>query len=331
MSEIINNKFIRTESFSNINKNILGINLESPVSHMNMSNITYYQNMSNSYNSPQIQNVSVDTIFDSPYNRNDNEQDSFDQEESTPKMYFDFNQNHNNAENDQNPKELDKKYNGPQLSISNLKTNDYSLINKPEIEILPKIQNIVSTANFCCKLNLKEISLIAKNSEYNPKRFSGLIMRIKEPKTTALIFSTGKIVVLGAKTEQDSEKACRRFGKILKNNIGYKVFFKSFKIQNIVASCDIKFKIPLTKLFIHMKRYLNSKKIFYEAECFPGLIYHYIDEDSISNQADNKQLNLVFLIFWSGKIVIAGAKNRNQIYKAFEKVYPLLKQFKENL
>ncbi|KAF4524594.1 hypothetical protein B566_EDAN008549 [Ephemera danica] len=44
-----------------------------------------------------------------------------------------------------------------------------------------------------CKLDLKKIALHARNAEYNPKRFAAVIMRIREPRTTALIFSSGKM------------------------------------------------------------------------------------------------------------------------------------------
>ena len=33
-------------------------------------------------------------------------------------------------------------------------------------------------------------ALHARNAEYNPKRFAAVIMRIREPKTTALIFKS---------------------------------------------------------------------------------------------------------------------------------------------
>ena len=45
----------------------------------------------------------------------------------------------------------------------------------------------------CSKLDLKKIALHARNAEYNPKRFAAVIMRIREPRTTALIFSSGTI------------------------------------------------------------------------------------------------------------------------------------------
>ena len=37
---------------------------------------------------------------------------------------------------------------------------------------------------------------------------------------------------------------------------------------------------------------------------------------------------ICLLIFKSGKLVFVGAKQRNDIYSAFEKIFPLLKQYK---
>ncbi|RLV98314.1 hypothetical protein DV515_00010909 [Chloebia gouldiae] len=75
--------------------------------------------------------------------------------------------------------------------------------------IVPQLQNIVSTVNLACKLDLKNIALRARNAEYNPKRFAAVIMRIREPRTTALIFSSGKMVCTGAKRSTDKALAIR--------------------------------------------------------------------------------------------------------------------------
>jgi transcription initiation factor TFIID TATA-box-binding protein len=61
--------------------------------------------------------------------------------------------------------------------------------------ITPTLQNIVATVNLGCTLNLKQITLHARNAEYNPKRFAAVIMRIREPKTTALIFRHSDVPV----------------------------------------------------------------------------------------------------------------------------------------
>src|ERR1700730_4617787 len=80
-----------------------------------------------------------------------------------------------------------------------------------------------------------------------PQRFAAVIMRIRDPKTTALIFASGKMVVTGAKSEDDSRLASRKYARIVQK-LGFDAKFLDFKIQNIVGSCDVKFPIRLEGL-----------------------------------------------------------------------------------
>ena len=93
-------------------------------------------------------------------------------------------------------------------------------------------------------------------------------MRIRNPKTTALIFSTGKIVITGAKSENDIMMAARIFEKTVQkviegdvaerigeldkgmadNALVQRVNLSDLKIQNIVASTDVGFSIKLEEL-----------------------------------------------------------------------------------
>jgi len=178
--------------------------------------------------------------------------------------------------------------------------------------ILPTLQNIVATVNLDCRLDLKTIALHARNAEYNPKRFAAVIMRIREPKTTALIFASGKMVVTGAKSEDDSKLASRKYARIIQK-LGFNAKFTDFKIQNIVGSCDVKFPIRLEGL---ASKHHNFSS--YEPELFPGLIYRMMKP------------KIVLLIFVSGKIVLTGAKVREEIYQAFELIYPVLSDFRKS-
>ncbi|MCJ1473811.1 TATA-box-binding protein [Lambiella insularis] len=177
--------------------------------------------------------------------------------------------------------------------------------------IVPTLQNIVATVNLDCRLDLKTIALHARNAEYNPKRFAAVIMRIRDPKTTALIFASGKMVVTGAKSEDDSKLASRKYARIIQK-LGFNAKFTDFKIQNIVGSCDIKFPIRLEGLASRHHHFSS-----YEPELFPGLIYRMIKP------------KIVLLIFVSGKIVLTGAKVREEIYQAFEMIYPVLSDFRK--
>lgn len=62
-----------------------------------------------------------------------------------------------------------------------------------------KIQNCVATVNLGCDLNLQKINFRTRNSEYNPSRFHGVIMRIREPRCTVCISFNRK---KGKKTEK---------------------------------------------------------------------------------------------------------------------------------
>ncbi|XP_053488591.1 TATA box-binding protein-like 2 isoform X2 [Ictalurus furcatus] len=115
--------------------------------------------------------------------------------------------------------------------------------------IIPQLQNIVSTVNLACPLDLKAIALQARNAEYNPKRFAAVIMRIREPRTTALIFSSGKMVCTGAKSEEQSRLAARKYARVVQK-LGFPAKFLDFKIQNMVGSCDVCFPIRLEGLVL---------------------------------------------------------------------------------
>jgi transcription initiation factor TFIID TATA-box-binding protein len=288
-------------------------NLSSPLIANNQ--INYYQSPTpDNYYTPLINyntQFMNETLND--YSQNENINVNRNNMVQTPVM----NLNENNIIQDNNSIEL---YKPESKSCETIDSSSLGSRNS-QIDILPKIENIVSTANLNCQLNLREIALQIKNAEYNPKRFSAVITKLKEPKTTALIFSSGRIVCLGAKTEEMSKKACRKFAKSLKS-LNYNVGFKEFKIQNIVGSADVGFQISLIKLYMHLLKNNKSKKInlvAYQPELFPGLIYRMIDP------------SIVLLIFVSGKIVLTGAKYKNDIYEGFKNIYPVLAKFKINI
>ena len=174
------------------------------------------------------------------------------------------------------------------------------------VSSLPQIQNIVCTVELGCSLDLQYISTHAYNVEYNPKRFPAVTMRIRTPRTTALIFKNGKLVVTGAKIEHDAKIASRRYARIIQK-MGFTVSFRKFKIQNIVASSGLNAPICLNTLSSKL-----GQSASYEPEIFTGLIC--------------KSKNHTILVFLSGKMIITGARTRQEIYKAYNNIYPVLKQ-----
>lgn len=173
--------------------------------------------------------------------------------------------------------------------------------------MLPEIQNVVSTVNLMCTLDLKELSRKAINIEYNCHKWApAAIMRLKKPRTTALVFSSGKMVCAGAKSENESKIAARRFARIILK-AGFGVSFKDFKIANIVGSCDVNFKIYIEKLYMQ-----NRNVCSYDPTLFPGLTY----------RCDDSGANI--LVFSSGKIILTKLKNIKEMEDSFNLILPKL-------
>jgi transcription initiation factor TFIID TATA-box-binding protein len=164
-----------------------------------------------------------------------------------------------------------------------------------------QIQNVVASATFNQTFNLNAIANAFPWDTEFKGRFPGLVFRLKKPKTTMLIFTTGKIVCTGGKGEDEARKAILTVVRKLKKG-GINVAGKpEIKITNIVASAILNGVIDLDRLYSEM----GGRSIF-EPEQFPALIYRM------------KSPNVVFLIFSTGKIVCAGAKKEEDIYEAVE-------------
>ena len=167
-----------------------------------------------------------------------------------------------------------------------------------------KVVNIVATSSTRAPLDLHKISNMIKETDYNPKRFPGLIYRLKKPKTTTLMFSTGKLVCTGGKTIEMVDKAVNTvLNNIAMIGIGVPID-PEIKIQNIVATSDLKRELNLPTVAMT----LGLENVEYEPEQFPGLVYR-VDSPKV-----------VMLLFGSGKVVIVGAKKVEEIEIALQEM-----------
>jgi transcription initiation factor TFIID TATA-box-binding protein len=69
------------------------------------------------------------------------------------------------------------------------------------------IQNMVASVNLGGKIHLEEAARQLPKSMYEPEQFPGLILRMADPKTVFLVFSSGKLVCTGAKKESEVYRA----------------------------------------------------------------------------------------------------------------------------
>ncbi len=170
-----------------------------------------------------------------------------------------------------------------------------------------KIQNIVATTSLGKDIPLTKLARTIQNTEYNPEQFPGLVLRVKQPKSAVLVFSSGNLVCTGTKSVFEVRKVIEQVIKILKK-INIKITEKpKITVQNIVASGSVNFMLNLNYLS------LTLDNIEYEPEQFPGLVY----------KLENPPAT--FLLFSNGKLVCTGTKNNEQLKESMNQLIKTLK------
>jgi transcription initiation factor TFIID TATA-box-binding protein len=169
-----------------------------------------------------------------------------------------------------------------------------------------EIQNVVAVATLNQKIDLLAIMKVFRNVKYDPERFPGLLFRLNRPKTSTLIFTTGKMVCTGARSEREAFGAVRRVVRELRKE-GF-IISRSPEIDvvNIVGTSDVGGEVDLES----MADILDD--VLYEPEQFPGVIYRMTDP------------KVVLLVFASGKLVITGARREEQVHEAADKIRAIL-------
>ncbi len=84
---------------------------------------------------------------------------------------------------------------------------------------------------------------------------------------------------------------------------------KSFKVENIVASANLKVELDLFNIAMEVDN------VEYEPEQFPGAIMRL------------KDIGTTLLLFKNGKVICSGAKSEKQIGQSINKAVELLRDF----
>ncbi|MBI2579834.1 MAG: TATA-box-binding protein [Candidatus Aenigmarchaeota archaeon] len=174
-----------------------------------------------------------------------------------------------------------------------------------------KIENVVASTDIKKIISLDKLLNVLENSEYEPEQFPGLVYRLDEPRVATLIFRSGKIICVGARSPQAAKIALKKTVRNIKKiGIRFNEDTLKLKIENIVVAVNLGKDLNLDQLAFQLE---NSE---YEPEQFPGLVYRIYDP------------KVAFLLFSSGRVVCAGAKSMDAVKQAVKKLESQLKAIK---
>jgi transcription initiation factor TFIID TATA-box-binding protein len=171
-----------------------------------------------------------------------------------------------------------------------------------------RIENVVASGTLDQKVDLNALLKGYPSLGYQPGKFPGLVFRLENPRTATTIFSSGKIVCVGAKSEREAFEAIAKTIVKVKKSVRIGAEKPELKVQNIVASASLGGLIDLEKAAGALA------KTMYEPEQSPGLVYR-MDEPRV-----------VILLFASGKLMCTGAKKEQNVHIAVHKLQEKLEE-----
>ena len=183
-------------------------------------------------------------------------------------------------------------------------------------EVLPCTHNMVSTVHFKGsqpKIDLAFIASSTRYSTYDRKRFAAITIRINNPKVTALLFSSGKLVVTGAVSRQMGIFSKRRIIGMIRALYCRSTFtYGAHCTQNIVCNVHVPgaLNIDITRIYSD-----KNSQCTYQPKIFPGLIFR----PSCSP--------IVLLIFKSSRIIVTGARTYADILSGFAEIFEVLRPY----
>ena len=181
-----------------------------------------------------------------------------------------------------------------------------------------QVHNLVGTCkvvNNMSSLNLQAVSDMLPNAVFEKQKFAAITIRLGKPTCTVLLFTSGKMVLTGCKSLLDCILASKIVADLLRKVFpGNDFKLDMIKIQNIVGNALVHMKqneeLDLPRFYIDFNIFCT-----YQPNMFPGLIYR------------PTALPIVLLIFFSGKVVITGAKNMRDVYSGWTAIFLLLQQY----
>lgn len=161
-----------------------------------------------------------------------------------------------------------------------------------------KIQNIIAHSKLGVTVDINEVAT-ALHGRVNKELFPAAVGHCRETGTTPSIFESGKLVVVGAYTEDRALLGSYIFADTLRREMHIKVNIYNFDINNVVGCFSV--GVPLNLDLFVEDHGLTAQ---WDPDNFKGLCYK--PKGCVS-----------FVLFESGKVIVTGGKTTKDLHDAY--------------
>jgi transcription initiation factor TFIID TATA-box-binding protein len=156
------------------------------------------------------------------------------------------------------------------------------------------MSNMVFTFDFQRTVNIAHVAAAFHGSR--PPKFPAAIVALSTPVVTLIFFSTGQVVLSGARSEGDAAIAAWMAAVKMTTLTGNEHYVHNLRVQNVVGTCALGFPIDCGLLDRDFQMYTLHK---------PARISHV----KFKAWAERR----VMLVYPSGKLVVSGVKHPDQL------------------
>uniref|UniRef100_F1KWB6 TATA box-binding protein-like 1 n=2 Tax=Ascaris suum TaxID=6253 RepID=F1KWB6_ASCSU len=199
----------------------------------------------------------------------------------------------------------------PSTSTANSHEQDEE--SEPDGEIDIQIRNVVCTYTLPLHIDLHRVALNCGNVTFDRGR--GVLLKQKRnPLCYVKVYSSGKIYIVGCRSEAECKRAARGVARMVQKSMGKQadvVRIRNYRICNVLATCKMPFGIKIEEM---AQKYPENSD--YEPELSVGLVWRSVDPKA------------TLRIHTTGSITVTGALSEADVMKAIEVIYPILREFR---
>ena len=181
-----------------------------------------------------------------------------------------------------------------------------------------RIHNLVGTAKIVsstAELDLRILGSMIPNCSYTKQKFAAITIRLQQPCCTALLFTSGKMVLTGCKSFVQCIDCALQVVALMREHMrSTQCTLHSVKVQNMVGNVILNLAAG-HEIRLDDMHHENSIYCTYQKKMFPGLIY----------RPDNSPI--VLLLFQSGKIVVTGGKSVHDMQQGWVQLWDFVLKY----
>ncbi|KAE9552300.1 hypothetical protein FO519_004486 [Halicephalobus sp. NKZ332] len=175
-----------------------------------------------------------------------------------------------------------------------------------------RINNVVCNFALPMHVDLRKVAMNTWNVIFD--RTASITKQKRHPSCFVKLQSSGKVFIVGCKSENECRLAARSIGRKIQKIMGKtkeRVCLKKYRVCNIMATCKFPFGIQISEI---ARKYPQNS--VYEPELSVGLEWKYSEPKASLR------------IHTTGTVTVTGATSEANVKLALEKIYEVIKDFR---